>query len=137
MDCSFELDLASMILRVTITGTLTDAELNECYETTRQYASRTNPRSAVLDLTHVTKVELATETLERIAESPPILQDPALRIIVADSDYLYGLARMFQTLGEKTRQALHVVRTLDNAYALVGVKSPQFEPLSADLDYSA
>jgi hypothetical protein len=37
---------------------------------------------------------------------------------------------MFQLAGERTRPLLDVVRTLDEALALLGVESPQFEPLA-------
>lgn len=51
------------------------------------------------------------------------------RIIVAPTTIGFGLARMFQILGESTRPLLTVVRTVDEALAALGVQSPHFEPL--------
>jgi len=41
----------------------------------------------------------------------------------------YGLMRMFQISGELSRPLLHVVRTVDEALAALGVKSAHFDPL--------
>ncbi|MGA7629472.1 MAG: hypothetical protein WCB11_01815 [Terriglobales bacterium] len=40
--------------------------------------------------------------------------------------FIYGLARMFQILGEKSRPELQVVRTMEEAYQLLGVEDPEF-----------
>ena len=53
-----------------------------------------------------------------------------MRVIVVPIDFIFGLARMFQMLGEKTRPDLHVVRTLDEAYRLLQIESPEFRPVS-------
>jgi hypothetical protein len=137
MECVFELDRKNMIFRVTLEGRVTDSELKDCYEATRDYAVKTESRSAILDLSRVGLAEVSSGTLREIANSPPILGDPALRIIVAPSDYLFGLARMFQTIGEKTRLGVHVVRSLDQAYALLGATSPEFERLQFDDERTA
>jgi hypothetical protein len=39
------------------------------------------------------------------------------------------MARMFEILGEGTRPNLHVVRTLEEAYKVLDVREPQFEPV--------
>jgi len=41
----------------------------------------------------------------------------------------YGLARMYQIVGELSQPLVHVVRTLDEALAVLGVQSPHFESL--------
>jgi hypothetical protein len=52
-----------------------------------------------------------------------------MRVLVIPQIFIYGLARMFQILGEKTRPELQVVRTMDEAYFLLGVESPEFHPV--------
>lgn len=51
------------------------------------------------------------------------------RVIVAPRDLVYGTARMFQVLSERTRKNVHVVRTLEQAYKILGIESPTFVPL--------
>ena len=53
-----------------------------------------------------------------------------MRVFVAPKDLIYGMARMFQILGEATRPDLPVVRTMDEAYSLLQVESPEFSPVS-------
>ena len=49
--------------------------------------------------------------------------------IVMPSVAGYGLARMYQIVGELSQPLVHVVRNLDEALAALGVQSPHFEPL--------
>ena len=51
------------------------------------------------------------------------------RIVVAPSTVGFGLARMFQIVGERKRPLLQVVRTMEEALAALGIESPHFEPL--------
>lgn len=50
-------------------------------------------------------------------------------MIVAPNTHVFDLARMFQILAERTRPALSVVHTLDEAFAELDVQSPHFEAL--------
>ncbi len=52
------------------------------------------------------------------------------RVLVAPQIHVYGLVRMFQIMSEDSRPLLHVARTLDDAFAALGVQSPHFEPLA-------
>jgi hypothetical protein len=51
------------------------------------------------------------------------------RILVVPDTVGFGLARMFQIMGESTRPLLEVVHTMDEALSGLGVKSPHFELL--------
>ncbi len=53
-------------------------------------------------------------------------------VIVAPGDLVYGLSRMFAVLGEETRPNLRVVRTMQEAYSLLEIVSPQFSPINID-----
>jgi hypothetical protein len=48
---------------------------------------------------------------------------------VAPKDAIYGLSRMFVTVGEESRSKANVVRTMEEAYRLLEVESPQFSPI--------
>jgi hypothetical protein len=49
--------------------------------------------------------------------------------IVMPSTAGYGLARMYQIVGELTQPVVSVVRTLEEALAALGLRSAHFEPL--------
>jgi len=53
-----------------------------------------------------------------------------MRVLVIPQTFIFGLARMFQILGEKNRPELQVVRTMDEAYHLLRVERPEFHPVS-------
>ena len=90
----------------------------------------TRPRASIWDLSGVTSLEVSTDAVATLARSVPALPEPERpRIIVAPSAHVFGLARMFQALGEGTRPRLRVVRTLEEACAMLGVSKPRFEPV--------
>jgi hypothetical protein len=95
----------------------------------RKQSTATDPRAGIVDLSSVTEVALSAAFLREIAKQEPAMVDATRpRIIVAPTAVVFGLARMFQMLGESTRPLLEVVRTLDEALAALGIQSPGFEP---------
>jgi|SRR5580658_793661 hypothetical protein len=83
----------------------------------------------ITDVTQVTKFDVSSDTVRRLAWTPPTIPTPQVRIFVAPTTFIYGMARMFQILGESTRPNLHIVRTLDEAYGLLQMESPEFTPI--------
>jgi hypothetical protein len=55
-----------------------------------------------------------------------------MRVFVAPLDSMYGMVPMFQILTDLTRPELHVVRSIDAAYRLLQVESPEFSPVHED-----
>jgi hypothetical protein len=71
--------------------------------------------SQLLDFTHVTKVELETEDIRRLAQRSLFSTD-SRRAILVSSDVAYGLARMFEVLRESLgEKGIQVFRNLDEA----------------------
>jgi hypothetical protein len=127
MSYKFEIEPARKILRVTIEGVLTDDLLIDCYEQTRQRIVAQGAVGAMLVLTGVTETLLSTQAIHDLAMFTPLFKGPAMRVIVAKDDYLYGLSRMFQMESERTRDTVRVVRTVKEAYLSLGLENPQFE----------
>jgi hypothetical protein len=130
MAYQFDFDGANRILRCRWDGPVTDESLRECYSTIRKYVALTHPRAGILDFSGVTSFEVASKTVQELARFAPPMSDPLVpRYIVAPSAHMYGLARMFQLIGEPTRPRLEVLRTSEEAYTLLGVEAPHFKPL--------
>lgn len=73
-------------------------------------------------------VEVSSAAIRRVAASPPVF--PAgMRVLVIPRDFIYGLACMFQILTEGTRPESRGARTMEGAYRLLEVNSPEFEPV--------
>ena len=110
---------------------ITDELLGEVYKAGRQYAIATDAYAGILDYSSVTQVEISAAFVHQLA-----LEEPSMprarqrgRIVVAKDGVAFGLARMFQMLGEATRPLFLAVRTFDEALEALGVECPQFEPL--------
>jgi len=130
MGYRFEFDPMNKILLLRFAGQLTDRVYTEAYDAAQRNWASTVAQMGILDFSPVTEVALSTEFLRQLADREPIgdaTKQP--RAVVAPSDLQFGLARMFQITGERTRPLLHVVRTMNEAFAALGVQSPHFEPL--------
>jgi hypothetical protein len=129
----FDYDLTNRILRCRLNGEVDDDALHEFFRTGAEHAIRTHPGAGVVDLSEVTSFEASTEAVQQEAHSKPVLPDPNLqRVVIAPSPETYGVMRMFEIQGEETRPNLHVVHTEGEAWAILGVPNPHFEPLKAE-----
>ena len=129
----FEFDSADRILRCRFEGKITDADLKEYYRAVGKYVKLTNACAGVLDMSAVTSLEVTPDTIRELANLPPALSDSSRpRCIIASSPKIFGMARMFELQGRHTRPNLHVVRTQKEAWAILGVSNPKFEPIETE-----
>jgi len=126
----FEFDPVNNILLVRFEGRLTDEALGEFYRKGQKYWAATDARAAISDYSSA-EWAVSAEFLRELTNQEPAVTNPAKRprIVVAPTTVGFGMARMFQIVGERKRPLLKVVRTLDEAFAELGIQSPQFEPL--------
>ena len=133
MSCNFEFDSANRILRCRSRGTVTDESLSDCYGVFGKYAALTAPSTGILDLSAVASFEVSPETVRKLAKLPPVFPDPRPpRVIIAPSPRVFGIARMFEMQREGARPNLHVVHTEAEAFAILGILEPQFEPMQPE-----
>ena len=130
MSIVVEFDAKNNILRGTVHGPMTGAILLDFYAAATEYMASHPPCRGILDFSKVTEFEVSAHAIRQVAAAPPAFPTGYMRVIVVPIDFIFGLARMFQMLGEKTRPDLHVVRTLDEAYRLLQIESPEFRPVS-------
>jgi hypothetical protein len=127
MDCLIDLDPEHRVLRVTLTtSVLTDERATDVYRLVERIASQGGPYSAITDLSQVESFPIATETIRSLAASDPAVPGETPHVIVVKKGTGYGLARMFQLSRDSMGGQLHVVRSLDEAYDLLGVKPEDF-----------
>ena len=126
MSYHYEFDGPSRTLLSAIVGRIDDCELEELYFGIRRLKYKDNALTCILDLTRVTDFDVRSETIRGLAHLPAIFEDPTLREVIAPTDFLFEMARMFQIRGSETREQLHVVRTINEALVLLGVSSPEF-----------
>jgi hypothetical protein len=104
--------------------------LAEIYRQVRTHTRAIDVRAGIVDFSSVNDWALSSAFLRELAKQEPAMADAARRrlIVVAPAAVGFGLARMFQMLGESTRPLLEVVRTLEAALAALGAESVDFEP---------
>ena len=136
MPYSFQFDAANGLLQGRLYGRVNSDELREYYLFGTRCAAQMRPLAGITDMTGVTALDVTPQTIRELAALRPAMPDDALlRVIVASSPDVFGMARMFESHGEATRPNLHVVRTCKEALAIVGVPAPQFQPIDlASLD---
>ena len=124
----FEFAEAESILRITLSGDITDFAVMEIWSKGRGIVESFPSCKSIVDLSGLTHFNVSTSTITKLARSHS--PDLPARVFVAATDVVYGSTRMFQVLSENTRKNVHVVRTLDEAYKLLGVDSPKFTSVS-------
>ncbi|HKM47216.1 MAG TPA: hypothetical protein VJX69_06490 [Terriglobales bacterium] len=125
-----EFDARDNILRASLDGRVTDDILLDCYATMARYAASHAGCRGIADISGVTEFAVSIPAIKRLTKAPPAIPAPHMRVFVAPQAHVYGMARMFQILGEETRPNLHIVRTLDEAYRLLQVEAPEFRTVS-------
>lgn len=127
----FEFDPENKVLLVQPEGRLTDESLLEIYTGIAKYSVATDARAGIFDFSLVAEFAVTADTIRNLARQEPAMPDAVHRprVLVAPATHVFGIARMFQIVGEHQRPTLSVVRSLDEAFAALGVPSPHFEPL--------
>jgi hypothetical protein len=126
----FEFDPVNKILLARFGGRLTDKSLAELYGAIREYSTATDARATIMNFSSETVWAVSSQFIRELAHKEPAVMDLTRpRFIVSPVTDGYGVSRMFQNVGRLTRPRLQVVRTMDEAFAALGVQSPHFEPL--------
>ena len=136
----FEFDSVSKILLLRFEGQrLTPESLTEIHKEARKNWEATGARAGIGDYSSVTEFALSGEFVRSLAQEKPPMPD-ATKVplfIVMPSAIGYGLARMYQMVGERTQPLVTVVHTMDEALASLGVQSPKFTPLEMTVQRQA
>ncbi len=127
----FELDPENKIFRARFRGPVTSETIKDFYRASTAAAMlAVEFRGSIADFSGVTRIHATPNTIREVAGLPPA--DPVVsrpRVIVAPNSAILALARLFQLLGKASRPNLHVVRNLNQAFGVLGVTAPRFEPI--------
>jgi hypothetical protein len=82
--------------------------------------------SQIIDFTGVDDVSVNTTTIHQLARLSPFGRG-ARRVFVAESDLIYGMARMFQMLREPVADEVHIVRAMGPALEWLGLSDQSTE----------
>jgi hypothetical protein len=126
VEFNLQFDPTNKILLVTFGTVVTKASGMAAYVAVRAFVLEHSPGSAIVDLSAVENAELSTDAVKYFAALPTVFPAGSLIILVANQAELFGMCRMYQILREERQPNLHVVHWLEEAYALLNLKSPNF-----------
>lgn len=131
MGTFLSVDESRRILYARFEGVVTDEVLVCRYRQAREWNAVQQYVKGITDFSGVASMNVTARAIVQVAALDPIIPNDILRIaiIVAPEDFAFGLARMFEMLGSKTREEIHVVRSLAEAYQLLGVESLDLHPV--------
>jgi hypothetical protein len=122
MPVTVEVDRTRKLVLTFYSGEVTDTDVKQQIADIHRAAPYDPDYRVITDFTQVTQFEISAEQIKEVASTESPLSK-ATRIMVAPSDIAYGTSRMFQALAWHTRPNITVVRTLVEAYEVLGVES--------------
>jgi len=124
-----EVDAQNKLIRLIAKHEVSDQFLMEGIAALEKYGAQYDSCNCIVDYNGATDITVSTRCLKQLACTRPAVPMHCLTVHVAARDVMYGLARMFQVLSNETRPNLRVVRNMNEALDLIGVKSPTFVPI--------
>ena len=126
----FEFDSENRILHGCFEGFVSKQELRTYFQTATKHIVRLSPNSYVADVSAVTSTTVTICTILESTKLPPVMRDPQLhRFIVATHPAAFWLMRMYAAAMRTSRPNLHVVKEHAEAWAILGISEPRFNPL--------
>jgi hypothetical protein len=119
MAFTLSLDETTDALYVRLDGVLTDDVLLEGYWAIMAWVEANSPRILITDYSQVESFQITSEGVRALAAMPPVVPAQFLRVVIAPKDEIFGLARMFQMLSERSRPQVQIVRSLAEARRLL------------------
>jgi hypothetical protein len=118
---TWDFDPVHRILRSKFAGKVSDEDLMNHQRMAAMLVKALDPRAAIIDLSRADPFEATPAGMRHLAKLPPPMPKvDRPRVVVAPLDHVLGLVRIFQIEGEVTRPSLHVVRTMSEAWHIIG-----------------
>lgn len=126
MNYRIEYDPEHEIAVVSFHGIVTESLFLEGTSAGRQFIRGSGAKSVIVDFSNAEKFDFPAEFLRKYAMSTVAVLPVTSRILVASQDSIYGLARLFQVHRDPGAPVTNVVRSLNEAYAMLGAGNPRF-----------
>jgi len=128
MAFSFAFDSATRVLLARFEGHITDEVMEDFYHRAKhRIATASELRGTIVDFSPVVEFKVTPEMVREVAWSPPIETDASRPVVaVAPSAEVFEIMWILVTEGQETRPNFHLVKSLEHAYAIVGITNPNF-----------
>jgi hypothetical protein len=125
-------DANNNTVKLTFDKVVTIADIaGDAYSALRSFVASQPSCKGIADFSHVSQVAASSDLIRGRARIPPAMPDGQLFVMVAPLDHIFGLSRMFATFADQTRPHIRVVRTMDEAYRLLEIREPNFQPIQS------
>ena len=114
------------VLRVSLVGVVTDGTMVMRDGAVRQFLYCEGAAFSIYDYSAVTKLDVTASYVRSIADNPPAKPPVKLRIAVTPQTVIYGMNRMYGLLIDGKRSDFEIVRTMEEAEALIGLGTLDF-----------
>jgi hypothetical protein len=125
----FEFDFEHKILLTVIDGEIEGSEIPTIDQDMHARIARMQPAAGICDLSGVTNFNVPGEAMRSAALQPPPFPSETARFIVAPTDFLYGMCRMYELVADRPHGKLQVVRSREEALSALGISNPKFESI--------
>jgi hypothetical protein len=121
-------DPTQNVLLVTFGATLTRETHLAMVAAVRAFVARHGPAHAIADFGAVRDFRLDVEYVRNLAHTQAVLAGQK-RVMVAPTDEIFGMMRLFAVHQSSTGDAAFVVRTRAEAFDHLGLVAPDFQPV--------
>ena len=133
MDYELFNDPKNRVLLILMGRTVTKASALAAQSAVQSFIAAEGPYSIIADLSAIEREEVPGHFVRSLARVPSAIASGEWLILVAPQTLVYGLSRMFHLWRDEA--ANHkIVRTLEEAYAWLGVKAQDFRAISASAE---
>jgi hypothetical protein len=124
---SLAFDRRHRVLRVTVSGIFASEDMEEMDHATVEFVARHGQVRGIFDYTEVAAIAVPDSLLAERAQQPSAIQQ---RIVVASRVSGGERARTYARYRREAGQReATIVGSLEEAYALLGLRNPRFEPV--------
>ena len=128
MEFSLLYDRGHGVLLVKFGRVLTRAVHEALFPAAQRFVEKFGDRPAIADFSAVEEVGVDMQFWRELGRRPRVIRG-AQRVLVAPQDQVFGMIRMYGLLQADSGDEPLVVRTLPEAYALLGIGQPDFRPI--------
>lgn len=125
----FEFDYEHRILLIVMEGDIDGQEIWEIDKNMRERIVRMKPGAGISDLSGVAAFNVPSHIMRSAALQDPPFPADTPRFIVAPTDLLFGMSRMYELVANRPAGRLQVVRSRAEALNAIGAQNPKFEIL--------
>jgi hypothetical protein len=125
----FEFDDEHKLLLVVMEGDVDGAEIVKIDEELRARIIRMQPSAGISDLSRVRNFNVPAQVMRSAALQAAPYPAETPRFIVAPSDLIYGMSRMYELVANRPAGKLEVVRSREEALKRLSISNPTFQVL--------